>query len=407
MKPFIAVLWVLSIALAIGLTTRLSGPDQGGSVASSSLDEAFAELDPLQRSYLISQALQVLGPDDLGELQSVLAARKMGMLKEEVRLVMLAWARFDAAGAYAWANEWPDNWKRTLTGQALWAWGYRDGTAAMRFVETIEDPEVKSRMRQNVIEGWMRSDDKDGVSDYIANFKEMGPRGRLTFVLAGEMVMAKGMDGAMRWVEGLPDDSPNDLKRIVFNHVSKTVAGEDDPERAADWFLEHRDRSYSKGALDGIIRRWVQHHDRPAAFAWLLEMSGDGDSAEQRDEAIAAGFRSWIQIDPDAALAWLLPMLPNAALDPAIQEALKRLTPTDIDLAMAWARRLDDESVRHQETVRLGARWLSKDPGAFNEWRKESDLPEETLQAIRRRSPRSQRGGNTKMNPNPAAAKIS
>jgi hypothetical protein len=327
----------------------------------------------------------------------------MGLMMEEVRLLMLVWVRFDAPGAYAWASEGPSNWRKTLTGQCLWAWGFHDGPEAMRFVAEIEEPELMARLRQNAIEGWMRSDDKDGVTDFISNYEDMGPRGRLTFVLAGEIVMAEGVDGAMRWVDGLPDDTPNELKRIVFSHVAKIVAGEDDPERAAEWFLEHRAHSFTDKALDGIVRRWVQHHDRPAAIAWLMKMSDDGDNVGQRDDAVSAGFRSWMQLDPDGAQAWLLPMVPNAALDPAILEASKRLTPTDIGAAMAWAQRGDDESDRQAELIRVGARWNNTDREAFQAWLSENEVADEVQQKIRMRA--QPQAARMNVNPKPAAAR--
>jgi hypothetical protein len=184
------------------------------------------------------------------------------------------------------------------------------------------------------------------------------------------------------------------------------IVATEDPARAAEWFLEHRTRPYAEKALGGIMRRWVQHHDRPAALEWLLEMSIDGDGVGQRDDAIVAGFRSWIQVDPDGAQVWLLPMLPNPALDPAILETSKRLTPTDVGTAMVWAQRLDDEVARHHESVRVGMRWLATNPEAFEEWLKESDLSEETLRTIRRRSPQWRGQGVKKnLNAKPAAAR--
>ncbi len=380
MKPVIAVLWILSIALAVGLT-RLAGPDQGGSEPSPSFDEAFAEFNPLRRAYLISRSLEDLGPENLPELLRVLEDRNMGIVPEEVRLVMVAWARFDAPGAYAWAQEGPKNWRAVLTDQAIYAWAYHDAPAAVRVVEEIEDLEVMARRRQSVIEGWLRSDDKEGVSEYIANFPDMKRRGRLIFLLAGEIVMAEGRDGAMRWTEALPDDAPNQLKLGLFHNVAKMVAS-DDPVRAAEWFLAHRTRPYSEGALAGIARRWVQHHDRPAAFEWLLAMSSDGLRAGERADAITHGFRSWIQIDPEAAQLWLLSMLPNPALDPAIRETVKRLLPSEPDVALTWAQRFGDEAERNAQSVRVGIRWRNKNPESFDAWVKESDLPEEVQQKI-------------------------
>jgi hypothetical protein len=232
----------------------------------------------------------------------------------------------------------------------------------------------------------------------------MGPRGRLTFMLAGEVLMESGIDGAMRWVDNLPKDSPNDLKRIAFDHVAKSVAAED-PVRAAEWFLEHRTHAYSGGALKGIARRWVQHHDPPPAFEWLMEMSNDGDGAGQRDEAISAGFRSWMQTDADAAQAWLLPMVPNPLLDSAILEASKRLTPKETSAAMEWARLLGDESKRNRELIRVASRWKAKEPDALGEWLSESDISEETRQIILNGLPQSRQRIKVNVRSNPKAAR--
>ncbi len=398
MKPVIAVLWILSIALAVGLA-RLTDTDRGGSDPSSSFDEAFSEVDPLRRAYLISRSLQDLGSDQLPELLQALTVRRMGIETDEVRLVMIAWARFDPLGAYEWAREGPKNWRSTLTDQAMFAWAYHDGTSALRMLEGIEDPELKLRLRSAVTDGWMRSDDKLGATDYIANFPEVKRRGRLFFLFAGEIVMAEGREGAMRWLDALPDDTPNQAKLGLFHHIAMMVAAEE-PVSAAEWFYENRAKSFSEGALSGIARRWVQHNDRPTAFEWLLAMNSDGLRAGERDDAIADGFRSWMQIDPEAAQAWLLAQLPNPELDSAIAGAAKRLMPTDPDKALEWALRLNHDEKRRTQVIRAGKRWREKDPEAFSDWLKENDLPEE----IRQKILAAPKGGRMNVRPKPAAA---
>jgi hypothetical protein len=224
-------------------------------------------------------------------------------------------------------------------------------------------------------------------------------------LLAGEVVATDGMDAAMRWVEAISDDAPNEMKLAAFHNVVKMVAAED-PLRAAEWFLANRTRPYTEEALTGIARRWVQRHpnDRPAAFEWLLAMSSDGIRAGERGAAIGAGFRSWMQMDPEAAQSWLLSALPNPALDPAVSEAFKRLLPTDPGASMEWVQRLEDEAERHAESVRVGARWRGKDPDAFDAWLAKSDLPEETRQRILAAPQPPQLGARKKLNPKPAAA---
>ncbi len=374
MKPVIAVLWIVSIALAVGLT-RLAGPDRAGSEAVPSLDEAFGEFDPLRRAYLMSWAFQDFGPDDLPELHQVLVDRRIGIVPEEVRLFMLAWSRFDGRAAYTWASEGPTGWRKTLMQQAAYAWGYYDGPAALAAVMEIEDPKLQTEIRQRALEGWMRSEDKLGFVDYLANLEDGRVRGRFLFLLGAEVAMREWVEGAMRWVEALPDDAPYKMKASVFKTVAKIVA-EKDPDLAKQWYLAHRTRPYSDEALQGIARRWVQHHDRPSAFEWLLSLSAEELHEGELDDAIAAGFRSWMQMDPEPAQEWLRSMLPNPALDPAIVEAVKRLLPADPGASMAWALQLDDAKKRKQESIRVGIRWREKEPEVFAAWLAEHDLPE-------------------------------
>jgi hypothetical protein len=383
--------------LAVGLA-RFAGPDRGSSEPASSFDEAFDEIDPLRRAYLISSGLLDLGSDQLPELLEALTEHRMGIETDEIRLVMLAWVRFDPSGAYEWASQAPKTWRVTLTEQVMYALAYHDGPAALEMLESFEESD-RVRLRSAVVDGWMRSDDKVGATYFIANFPELKRRGRLFFLLAGEIIMAEGHEGAMRWVEALADDAPNQVKLGLFHHVAMMVAIKD-PVAAAEWFYTHRTESFSEGALSGVMRRWVQHHDRPSAFEWLLAMKSDGLRAGERNDAIGDGFRSWMQIDPEAAQAWLLPQLPNPALDAAVAEAGKRLTPTDPDKALEWALRLEDEKERRTQLIRAGKRWREQDPEALDAWLQQNDLPEE----IQHKMMTGPTGGRKTVKPKPAAA---
>jgi len=391
-KPGIVALWIFTIVLAVG-ATRLAGRNSddsdgpgvsGGSSADSdgSFVEAFGEFEPVQRAYLISRSLSNLGPDNLPELLDAMKVRRMGIVKEEVRLVMVAWARFDPRGAWEWANEGELNWRPTLTDQAIYAWAYHDGPAARRVVEEIEEPTRRVRLRASMIDGWLRSTDKDGVSDYIANFDDVRRRGRLIFLLVGEVMMERGRDGAMRWVEAVPEDAPNGFKAAVFQNLVKLIAA-DDPRFAADWFLEHATRPYSQGGLEGIARRCAQHQKSPGwIFEWLLALDVDGVEPEEIDAAIEGGFRAWMQTNSEAAQAWLNSALPNPALDVATREAARYLLAQSPDVAMQWVQRIDDEHARLKQAVPVGRKWREKDPEALEAWLSESDLPEDVQQKI-------------------------
>jgi hypothetical protein len=69
---------------------------------------------------------------------------------------------------------------------------------------------------------------------------------------------------------------------------------------------------------------------------------------------------------------------------------------------MEWTRRLSDETERNTGSLRVGLRWRKRDPEAFGEWLKESDLPEETRQIILAAPQPPRRPARMRAQPEPA-----
>ena len=160
------------------------------------------------------------------------------------------------------------------------------------------------------------------------------------------------------------------------------MVARDDPRRAAAWYEEHRARPWTSGSLEGIALSWSEQHDPPELLDWLRGLPSDGARAQESADAIAAGFRVWVQRDPSAAEAWLEAALPDPALDPAIAELARLRTNASPDVALAWAVRIEGESLRRNATIRAARMWRRRDPGAFDAWLAASDLPEDLKQAM-------------------------
>jgi hypothetical protein len=392
MKAAWLALWIGTLAAAFGLA-RLTGPGRGAFDIPADLQSidsfraALEDRDTLTRSYRLSAFFQGLSAEDVPAVLEILKLRPSGVSQQEVRLLMLAWSRFDAPGAFAWAHDWPTGWRMVLMSEAIYAWGFRDGPAALRVVEAVQDPLLQVRLLPALEEGWLRSNDADArrsAAEYIAGLEEPRRRGRLTFVLAGE-VMRDGADSVIRWANGVPEDAPNDFKQGAFYHAASVVA-HDDPQRAAKWFELHRTQPYSAGSLTTIAERWARLHDPRGLFDWLRSLPpAVGDRADERSAAIGDGFRTWLKGDPVEAEAWLGSAMPDPELDRAVAELASYLSGSSPGMALDWAARIEDEKLRRSRLVRVSRAGWKSDPEAVTAWLdKNEGLPEKLRRQILR-----------------------
>lgn len=379
--------WIamLVAALALGCSDAPSDANDPGDATgepppAGSFADALTEVDPLERAYRIAASLQHFGPDDLDAALRALDDHSTGVTPEEVRLLMLGWARFDAPGAFEWARTYPGGWRNRLMDQAAYAWGYQDGPAALAAIEALDDEELVTRLRPSVMEGWLRSDDKEAATRFVAAVDDPRRRRRLTFTLAAENLRG-GVDALVAWAEAVPEDAPNRFKQSAFYHASTMVTGMD-PQRARSWYEAHRGDWYSEGSLPGIARRWVAGHDPEQLFAWLLELEPAPGRGDEVSEAVRFGFRNWMQKAPQEAEAWLREAPADPRLSAARVEAARALAPTAPERAVAWLPRIEDETERRRATIRVGRMWWAREPEAAKAWLEASDLPEQVRRQI-------------------------
>lgn len=378
MKAGWSILWVLSLGAAFALA-RLTAPPEAGPQGDpvGGLRAALSERDPLLRARLLSASLDGLGPDELSEALDVVEEKRTGITEEEVRLLMLGWSRFDAPGAFAWAQAYPTTWSAVLMEQAMFAWGYRDGAAALLALETIENQEIAERLRPPLVAGWVKSDDRMGASVYAAGLSDHKRRNRLGFLLAAEAVR-DGTDAAIAWAEAIPVDAPNDFKQIAFYHAAGSVARKD-PQRAVAWYEAHRTSAYASTAPREIARKWARHHDPIDAIAWLRSLPANDDDRGHPYDILSIVVGQWLRNDAEGARAWLDAALPDPGLDSAVAEVSRSLRESDPALAATWAARIHDPTLQRQSLSRAIRGWRRQDPAAARAWLSERQLSESSL----------------------------
>ena len=376
MKVALAGVWILTLAVAFGLGRSTAPP---GMIIPPQTIAAFSEAledeDLLTRTYRFAEFLQGLSPENLDEALAVFTKKRLGVSSGEVRVFMLAWARFDPEAAFEWATSWTTPWRTILEGGAIYAWGYRDPKGAVAALEKLDEPH-QQELRQHLLKGWARGEDKRGVTDYVFSLPK--GRQRLAFVnlVVGE-VQKDGIDAVIEWAEAVPNDGPDFAKEIAFRSASAVVA-QLDARRAAAWFEAHRESAYAPPAIKMIALKWVDHHDPPALFEWLAGLPDD----ETRRDGVRAGFTRWSKQSPEEAGSWLRSATLTAALDPAVAVFAREVSRSSPESAIEWAERIQDELLRRQTIAPILRIWGRQDPKAVQAWMADHDVPESVQKAI-------------------------
>ena len=230
MKWFLAALWILMLGAAFGLGHHLAVGDAPPPTTAplgveGRLADALRDRDMLTRTYHFAESLQELDERSIEAAVAVLEAQRLGVTEGEVRLFMLAWCRFDPAGAFAWADAWPGPWRSTLARTALFAWAVRDPEGAVEAFGGME-PARREELRASLISGWARSGDRAGLTKFLFS-RPAGPeRSRFLGVLLAEL-MQDGPDAITSWAEGVPVDAPNQAKVTAFLTAGGALAQHD------------------------------------------------------------------------------------------------------------------------------------------------------------------------------------
>ena len=388
------------LALAVGIAIGYAVAPYTGARKSApvSLATALEEQDLLARSGMLAAALEVLEPGNLEEALAALSEHRVGTTDQELRVFMLAWARFDAAGAFEWTTARGGAWGRRLQEAAAYAWGFTDPQAALEVLQ-IEPTEQRRRregspLMSALMDGWRVNGDLPGITAQLISMPPSRQRETLTTGVLAK-IKKEGLDPVIAWVDAIPLDAAGGYKRVAFNRAVGVVAHED-VDRAVEWYLAHQGRSYTEKSLPVIARRWIDHHDPSALFPWLAQLPAPAGQEVDPEQslAISQGMKWWLRRDPDAAQAWINSLMPVPEVyDPALGSLAQFYLKENADLAAHWALQVRDEVLRKEILVRAMRRWTRDDPEAAAEWLATADISPEAREQISRAGPAGRSSG--------------
>jgi hypothetical protein len=386
MKVILVALWLVTLAAAYGVGQFADNGPQTASL--ESFRSALAEMDPVERSYGLSTFVRNMTEDQLPEAIEAFEAGRIWLSQEEMRLFMLVWARYDAAGAFERVDAWTEGDHDMAQSAAMYAWAVHDPSGALEKLNSTKQRSVRRRLRTELVNGWTISAEKWALGEWLATLPDTDGKQRYVGALTRGL-LRDGPEELIAWVESVPEQPDKNFKNLAALKAMNTLAHKH-YLRAAQWIDEHKDQEYAQNAGPIVVRHWSVD-DPKAALLWGLELSDQ----HKRNTAVGYSFGPWLDSEPEAAEVWLQAEAPSAKLDSAVSMMVRRTMPGSFEGAMKWTEKIEDPKKRGKSIIDVAQKWRASDAEAADAWMADADVSDEMRQEIlegpqdsgRRRSP--------------------
>jgi len=324
-----------------------------------------------------------------GSLEDVLAGFESATLDHgDIELALLGgwWARFDPEAAFKFAHRrWRMDHPRVVSG-IVRAWARQDPQGAYTFGfgrETLGgSPIFRNELVDAVIVGWTESG-KPGVLAFAAAMEDINDRQRALRSVARIYLAREGPEATLEWASQVPGISESVRRNLVQSAVS--VSARQDPRLAAQWLDRFDLEGFEEAGLHGRIAvGWVQIEPE-AALAWTASLEPGWD----RDDAVRRAATQWWDDAPAAAAEWTRSQTPAPWLDSALGVYVRRSVISN-GYRLDWSALLNDSTLAiSDEDTRWGMvawvlqRWLIVDePGAQSWLQDNPGLPAKYRRAL-------------------------
>ena len=379
------------ILLCVGLATvAFVVGHYSGRLSSSITPASYQEFaralesrDWALRAHVISGFVMGLGPENLAPALATIEAHRRWLSQDELRLFMAAWARFDPQAAFARSLTWPDHTRSKGAAAAIYGWALYDPLVAREAAMAVNDSLLKALLLDRIVAAWAHSEDREGVTHYIAGLPDSPSRDRLTAILIRE-ILADGHQAVIEWAEALPSAHQKGFATTAFRKAAGILA-QDDHVFATEFVEKNFDAPWAEGAPAAVARRWVQS-DPEAALDWARNLP----EGAARDQAISTAFVQWEKSYPAAADHWLEQAGQSPELDsPRFALLRRRATTSPLD-ALALADRISNPVMKERGQVLALSQWFKSDREGAMRWLSTHSVSNEVRAQLR--SGRKSRG---------------
>ncbi|MDB6027732.1 MAG: hypothetical protein JWM68_3955 [Verrucomicrobiales bacterium] len=225
-----------------------------------------------------------------------------------------------------------------------------DFPQVVAMLEKSPNFEVKNALRSLFLTRWAETDPQSAMAAANATVSESEKR---EAILAVAKAWAKtDLASALAWGEKLPAGyNRNDVFQKMITGVAET-----DPRNAADLALRLPGR-WKLFTVEKVAAQWVQM-DPDAALAWVKSLT----AGEVKIRALSAVSQKLAQANPQVS-AELASSLPAGLGIRFLSEIASAWAERDLPATIAWARQLTDND-RRNAFQSIAQQWVAQDPEA-------------------------------------------
>lgn len=382
----------LLIALVVGCaegdrTKTLPGIPDGPIDAAKMKTEmmsALAERDTLDRATRIIGLVHRLDADNLEGAIEAHEESLRGLDREEVRVFMNGWARIDAKGALDRLATWRNpGVVRQGIAEVVFYWTLNGGAEEARayaLASLGKSDDDTETTRNVIVDSVVRGLASAGEHEQLTALLETFPSDRTrTWVMTQGMLQLyrKGLSDVQAWVDSIPWDAKNDLKRDALRSSLVSMAGADGPTAAA-WLERVEDRLEKGEILEDLSHAWAQS-DPLATIEWLRARP---QSAKRSAALRAASFEFLKQKGPEAE-AWIRANLDDPVIDTTMRFPLAQyLMSVDIQQALPVAEKIGRLNEKSNALKQILMMWSRTDYDAVKRYMAEVGVPADVERTV-------------------------
>jgi hypothetical protein len=347
------------------------------------LGEILEQPDPRLKTTQLLAYFEGATGADLPEIEAAFDAARPKLDPVSCTLLAQWWVQFDPISAFndGLDHVWMD--RTLWAGAVFREWARIAPEAALaRAMEIPQSAgqEWRRNIALALIRGWFDGGAEPGpLIDFIIQLPLGRPQKESLDVMLGRMIDDGNFDAATAFVEGLPDAGEGRLlKADAFRRLA-TVLTRSDPARGLAWLEKHGSGPFGKNMNVRVGRLWGRQQGQPA-MEWALGLPVD---QEGRERTIVETFRGWSAADPSGSQSWLEQQPWAPELEGVLKISIQREARQDPMAAIARAEKIEDAALRDEMLGMAGQIWINLDAEAANAWMAKANLSGAVERAIR------------------------